>query len=72
MGTSGGHPGRRRRRSTLHGDQTSIGQGVQMQGRSQAPDRDPDGLRRRFGKLGQGIVERQQIEQQLKPRLGTA
>ena len=72
MGAGGGDTGDGGRSPALETGQATVGQGQKPQALRQAGDGARYGVRRRLGQLGQGVVQGQQVEQQLQPGLGTA
>ncbi len=72
MGAGGGDAFRRRGAAALEHGQASIGQGLDAQGQGQARDGLGHRLGRHLRQLGQGVVQRQQVEQQLQPHLRRA
>ncbi|MNX97700.1 hypothetical protein D3C86_1300760 [compost metagenome] len=66
MGAGGGDALGRGGASALEGGEAAVGQGQDAQGRGQARDGGGDRLGRRLGQLGQGVVQGQQVEQQLQ------
>ncbi len=67
MRAGGGDALRRGGAAALEHGQLPIGQGLQAQGHRQARNGLGHRLWRDFGQLGQGVVQRQQVEQQLQP-----
>src|SRR5690606_40748674 len=63
--------GRRGAAALKHG-QLPVGQGLDAQGQRQARNGFGDRFGRHFGQLGQGVVQRQQVQQQLQPHFRRA
>src|SRR5690606_29683914 len=72
MGAGGGDAFRRRGAAALEDGQAAVGQGLEAQGQGQARDGLGHRLGRHLRQLGQGVVQRQQVEQQLQPHLRRA
>src|SRR5690606_30849878 len=72
MGAGGGDALGRGGPAALKHGQLPIGQGLQAQGHRQARNGLGQRLGRDFGQLGQGVVQRQQVEEQLQPHFRRA
>ena len=72
MGASGGDPFGVGGAPALEAGQPAVGQGQDAQSLSQAGDGGGNAFGRRLGQLRQGVVQRQQVQQQLQPGLGAA
>jgi|GEM_PF-4926118 len=72
MGARGGDALGRRGSAALKHGQLPVGQGLDAQGQRQARNGFGDRFGRHFGQLGQGVVQRQQVQQQLQPHFRRA